>query len=177
VLAWSLATSLTTSLTACGEDEPELEPWIELGQGALEFQALAAGDSLELVCGQQGLLMFPIAICGGGFRLPADATDITDPDAPLLDLYIDIDGFNIGFGGHFSFVSGRPLTFTVRDDGTYEHLFVAALVPDELADASALEGVNAVLRASLEVVDVAEPLVDERVATVRLSSEPGSACR
>ncbi len=151
------------SLAACEPEEDDDDiAWLELGQGEYTWQALAAGDALTLVRGQQGLLMFPLQLRGGGFTLPPDPSDFTHPDAPQLDISIDIEGFNeLGFGGRFTRISGLPISFAPVGEDTYEFVYVPAITPDELYEPCVIDKQPATIYAALDVVDRVEPVLVE----------------
>lgn len=111
-------------------DDPLAEP---------VFRELVPGDTIQIVRGGQGLLMLPLAVRGRGFEVPTDPNAWDDPKMPHIDLWVDIEGFNVGFGGHFARIPDYPIGFVPIDDkGTLEHLYIALLVPDAVADPQAL---------------------------------------
>jgi hypothetical protein len=115
------------------------------------FRALGDGDELTVVRGGQGLLMLPLGVHGRGFEVPSDPTDWDNPRTPKIDLWVDIEGFNVGIGGHFAQIKNYPIGFTpVGGDGTLEHLYITVFVPDMIADPSALFGKTGLLRAELQ---------------------------
>lgn len=118
------------------QDIPDLPdgavPWFEVGWGERGFAPLEAGGELRIVWGAQGSAMFPMPVRGGNFVLPDDPKDYYDEKAPLLDLELDIEGHNDGPGGHFKRIANYPVTFDVGDDGTYEFVYVAVIVPDDI---------------------------------------------
>jgi len=115
------------------------------------FRALADGGEIKVVRGGQGLLMLPLGVHGRGFEVPAEPNDWDNPRTPKINLWIDIEGYNLGFGGHFFQVTNYPIGFVpVGDDGTLEHLYITVFVPDAIADASVLFGKTGLLRAELQ---------------------------
>jgi hypothetical protein len=105
------------------------------------------------VRGGQGLLMLPLGCAAAASRSPADPTDWDNPRTPHIDLWVDIEGFNVGFGGHFARVNDYPIGFVpIDDEGTLEHLYITVFVPDMIADPSALFGKTGLLRAELQAV-------------------------
>jgi hypothetical protein len=122
--------------------------WFEIGWGVEEFNALQPGGDLEVVWGSQGAAMFPLPLRGAEFVLPDPPSDYQSPLAPKLDLHIDVEGHNDGIGGHFMYLANYPITFEIMPDGSYEFLFVAAVLPDEV-DPATLEGLPAHLYARL----------------------------
>jgi len=114
------------------------------------FRELVDGDTLQIVRGGQGLLMLPLGVRGSGFEVPVDPNDWENPRMPRIDLWMDIEGFNLGFGGHFARVPNYTIGFVPVDEmGTLEHLYIAVLVPDAIDDASALTGQPGLIRAEL----------------------------
>jgi hypothetical protein len=126
----------------------EVVGWFELGQGDVEFTPLADGDTLQVVWGGQGAAMFPLPLRGGEFALPDPPDDYLSSFAPLFDIDIDIEGYNDGPGGHFKHLADYPITFEILPDGTYEYIYVALPLPDEI-DPDALEGLPAHCKARL----------------------------
>ena len=133
--------------------EPNPDAWISMGQGESGWNEVQEGDPLLMVLGGQGLLMFPMPIRGEGFTIPDDPSDWTHPDIPTLDIHLDIEGFNIGFGGHFSRIANYPVPFTVLPDGTYEFVYITIFVPDELTDPCDIDGLPGEIHAELDTAD------------------------
>lgn len=122
-------------------DDPMAEP---------TFRALADGDEIKVVRGGQGLLMLPLGVHGTGFEVAADPKDWEDPRTPHINLWVDIEGFNIGFGGHFARIPDYPIGFVAIDDaGTLEHLYIVVFVPDQIEDPAVLFGKHGTIRAEL----------------------------
>jgi hypothetical protein len=155
-----------------GHESSGSDAWMAMGQGETSYTALAEGDELLMVLGGQGLLMFPMPIRAQGFRLPADPSDWTDPDIPLLDIHLDIEGFDIGFGGHFSRIANYPVPFEILADGTYEFIYITIFVPDELSDPCAIDGLPGEIHAELDTAD-GETLEWDRTVTIAV---PESLC-
>ena len=158
-----------------GEDEgndetPSGDGWFLMGQGESGWNEVDEGDELLMVLGGQGLLMFPMPIRGQGFTLPDDPSDWTDPDIPILDIHLDIEGFNIGFGGHFSRIANYPVPFTILDDGTFEFVYITIFVPDELTDPCAIDGLPGDIHAELETAD-GETLTWDRSVVIAVPPE------
>lgn len=115
------------------------------------YKELAEGGTLQIVRGGQGLLMLPLGVHGRGFEVPADPLDWNDPRTPKIDLWVDIEGYNVGAGGHFARVAGYPIGFTPIDmEGNLEHLYITVFVPDAVADATVLFGKTGLIRAELQ---------------------------
>jgi len=114
------------------------------------FRELTDGDTIQIVRGGQGLLMLPLGVRGRGFEVPADPNDWDNPRMPRIDLWMDIEGFNLGFGGHFARVPNYTIGFVPIDEmGGLEHLYIAVLVPDAVEDPSGLVNQPGLLRAEL----------------------------
>ena len=98
--------------------------------------------------------MMPLGVHGRGFEVAADPNDWDDPRTPKIDLWIDIDGFNVGPAGYFAKVVNYPIGFVpVGADGTLEHMYITMFVPDALTDASALFGKTGLIRAELHAYE------------------------
>lgn len=151
------------------------DAYFSLGQGEFGWSEVNDGDRLEMVLGGQGLLMFPMPMRAGGFTLPPDPKDYTHPDVPILDMHVDIEGFNIGFGGHFSRIANYPIPFEILDDGTYEFIYVTIFIPDELANPCDIDELPAELHAELETAD-GDLLTWDRTVTVNVPPELGTGC-
>ncbi len=151
-------------LTSCDEEDtlpkklPAGDPWYELGQGETEFNELGGDEELVMVLGGQGLLMFPMPLRGGGFTIPDDPTNFTDPKTPILHLTMDIEGHNTGFGGHFFRLNNYPIPVEVQPDGSYLFYYVTIFIPDELEDICAIHGLTAQIRSTLVTDGETEPL-------------------
>ncbi|HET6583498.1 MAG TPA: hypothetical protein VFG69_08620 [Nannocystaceae bacterium] len=178
--AWVVGAGVFVALaTGCpraptgDQDDAESEgdaAWFELGWGVTEFNALAPGDELGVVWGTQGAAMFPLPVRGGEFVLPDPPDDFESPLAPKLDLHVDIEGHDDGIGGHFLYLANYPITFEIQPDGSYEFLFVAAVLPDGL-DPLTLEGLPVHLWAQLQPYE-AEPMEIELDLVVKNGEAP-----
>ncbi|HLT38889.1 MAG TPA: hypothetical protein VK034_21525 [Enhygromyxa sp.] len=153
-----------------GDGDPNPDAWFLMGQGELGWTEVEDGDSLLMVLGGQGLLMFPMPIRGHGFTLPENPKDYTHPDIPLLDIHLDIEGFNIGFGGHFSRIANYPIPFSILADGTYEFVYITIFVPDELQDPCAIDGLPGELYAELDTAD-GDTLTWERSVVIEVPAD------
>ena len=118
------------------------------------YRELVNGAPLQIVRGGQGLLMLPLGVHGRGFEVPADPNDWDDPRTPTIDLWVDIEGFNVGLGGHFARITGYTIGFVPIDkEGTLEHLYITVFVPDAVTDPSVLFGKTGVIRAELQTFE------------------------
>jgi hypothetical protein len=144
--------------------------WFQVGWGIDSFAPIEDGDEFTIVWGTQGAAMFPMPVRGGEFVLPDDPGDYTDPKAPLMDLELDIEGHNDGFGGHFKRIANYPLVFEVLDDGSYEFLYVAIILPDD-KDPMELEGLPAHLHVALRPFE-ADPIEIDLDLVVALEPPP-----
>lgn len=144
--------------------------WFEVGWGVDSFAPLSDGDDFTIVWGTQGAAMFPMPVRGGDFVLPDDPGDYNDPKAPLMDLELDIEGHNDGFGGHFKRIANYPLVFEVQEDGSYEFLYVAIILPDD-KDPMELDGLPAHLHVTLRPYE-ADPIELDLDLVVALEPPP-----
>jgi hypothetical protein len=161
-MTWRFFASLLALTTlACDKQPPNDEgpeppdgAWFLMGQGETsDWNEVEEGEQLLMVLGGQGLLMFPMPIRGKGFTLPDDPEDWTDPDIPVLDIHLDIEGFNFGFGDHFARIANYPIPFQVLPDGTYEFVYVTIFVPDELQNPCDIDGLPGEFYAELDTAD------------------------
>ncbi len=150
-----LVAGLALSLAACDED-PSAEDgdssdssdsggeigWFEVGWGEGDYTAVVDGGDFPVIRGGQGSEMFPMPLQGAEFYLPDDPTSWMHPEAPLVDLEMDVPGYNDGPGGHFKRIANYALDWSVLDDGTYESAFLPILVPDGI-DTDELDGLSA----------------------------------
>jgi len=115
------------------------------------FRALADGGTLKVVRGGQGLLMLPLGVRGRGFEVPADPNDWDNPRTPRIDLWVDIEGFNVLASGHFARIVNYPIGFVpVTGDGGLEHMYITVFVPDAITDPTVLFGKTGLIRAELQ---------------------------
>ncbi|MEM7152077.1 MAG: hypothetical protein AAF799_04505 [Myxococcota bacterium] len=153
------------------ESEGEVVGWLEIGWGEGQYVPLSDGDDFPLVRGGQGAEMFPIPLRGAEFYLPGNPTTWMDADGPLIDVEMDIEGFNDGVGGHFKRIANYQLDWVVLEDGTYESSFVPFLMPDGV-DSADINGLpahltvrvrplnQATLEAELDVVVFVDEAID-----------------
>jgi hypothetical protein len=164
----SMSGSVTESDGSTGDEE--VIGWVDVGFGETTFAPIEDGGEMHIVWGSQGAAMFPMPIRGAEFTLPDDPADFTDERAPMMDLTVDIDGFNDGVGGHFKRIANYPVAFSVLGDGTYEFIYVRVIVPDTI-DPMDLDGRPAHLWVQVDPYDSA-PLVVEYDLTVRVDPPP-----
>jgi hypothetical protein len=161
----------TTSADPTGDTQSG-DGWFDVGWGDTSFAPLSEGDDFKIVWGGQGAAMFPMPIRGGGFILPDDPKNYLDERAPILDLHVDIEGHNDGFGGHFKRIANYPVTFDILGDGSYEFIYVAIILPDDV-DPTELEGLPAHLWVQLSPYEH-PPIVHELDLTVTVDEDaPG----
>jgi hypothetical protein len=144
-------TSTTTDATVTTGAE---EGWIEIGWGLDVFTPFEEGGPFPIYRGTQGLYMFTMPIRGGGFPLPPDPSDFTHPDIPMLDVWLDIEGYEVTPDGHFIEYTDYPVPFDIdlSAGGTYEYVSVWMVI-SETTDPAALEGLPAQLHAELSCAD------------------------
>lgn len=139
------------SAATCEPPAEQSDAVFEIGQAIFDpedpfaepsWAPLADGDTIEMVRGGQGLLMFAVGLRGANFVIAEDPTDFADPMMPQVDMWMDIDGYNIGYAGHFARIYNYPIPFRPLDgaDGIVEFLYVAVIVPDEISEPIVLDG-------------------------------------
>ncbi|MEM9456009.1 MAG: hypothetical protein AAGF11_17645 [Myxococcota bacterium] len=104
--------------------------WFEIGWGDGTYVPLGPGDAFPVVLGGQGLEMFPMPLRGGEFFLPANPTSWMDETGPLVDIEMDVEGFNDGPFGHFKRIANHTLDWEIREDGSYQSEYLPIIVPD-----------------------------------------------
>lgn len=144
--------------------------WFQVGWGQGEFVPLADGDPFPIVLGGQGAQMFPMPLQGGEWFLPENPTSWMDETGPLVDMDMDIEGWNDGPGGHFKHIANYTLDWIILPDGTYQSSFLPILVPDGIAPED-LEGLPAHLWVRLRPHE--QPALElELDVVVTVSDEP-----
>lgn len=131
------ATSSDSATSVADTEEPI--GWFEIGWGDGTYVPIGQGDPFPIVLGGQGLEMFPMPLRGGEFFLPGNPTSWMDETGPLVDMEMDVDGFNDGPGGHFKRIANHTLSWVVREDGTYESEYLPIILPDGI-DSEQLRG-------------------------------------
>lgn len=136
--------SPTTAATA---ESGEPEPWLEVGWGLSEFNAF--DGVLPVIVGPQGLSMFSLPLRGQGFHNPASPA-FDDPDVPVLQAWVDVDGHMESPGGHLSEVVDYPALFypTFDDPEVLEGVAVWLVIPDGV-DPMTLVGLPAHVHAEM----------------------------
>lgn len=144
-------------------DTGEPTAWIEAGWGLTEWNAF--DGVLPLVVGPQGLAMFSVPLRGRGFRNPT-LPDYDDPELPIVQAWVDVEGHAESPGGHLAEVVDQPGLFypSFEEPGLLEATAVWLLIPDAV-DPSTLVGTEAHLHVELLDVDGLE-LVDDRVLAI-----------
>ncbi len=160
------ATSATSPPTSPATDTtPEdLPGWLEMGWGLSEFNAFSNRE-VPIILGPQGLDMFSIALRGGEFLVPDDPSDFDHPDIPVMDMWIDVEGFN-GDDDHFILYSDHPIPFAPsgRSDAEVEFVAVWLVLPGEVLGGD-LYGLSAHLHVELRCGD-GEVVTDDRELTI-----------
>ncbi|MCA9655936.1 MAG: hypothetical protein H6712_21440 [Myxococcales bacterium] len=131
-----------------GTDSDGAIGWFELGWGVGQFTPVADGDALPIVRGGQGAEMIPLPLQGGEWFLPDTIVSWMDETGPMVDLVIDIEGYNDGVGGHFKRLANYTLDWIVLEDGTYQSSYIPVIIPDGI-DSAELEGLPAHIEVSL----------------------------
>lgn len=158
-----------TCVQTCADGVAGCDPSTGLGDAVLEvgqaifdpidpfatptWGRLEDGDTLPVVLGGQGLMMFAIGLRGANFEIAADPFDFDDPKMPKLDSYIDIDGYNLDTADHFKWLPNYPIPFEplAAIPGVNEFLYVAMIIPDEIPDPSVLDGLPGHLHMELQI--------------------------
>lgn len=169
--ASSPSSSADTETTAGDTEAPV--GWFQVGWGQGEFVPIADGDDFPIVLGGQGAQMFPMPLRGAEFFLPGNPTSWMDETGPFVDFQMDIEGYNVGTGGHFKYIANYTLDWIVLPDGTYQSSFLPIIVPDGI-DAEELAGLPAHVWVRLRPHE--QPALElelDVVVTVDASSRPG----
>jgi hypothetical protein len=104
------------------------------------YRSVKQGDTLTIVRGGQGLLMLPLGLRGRNFTITEDPNDWDNPKMPKVNLWVDIEDHNVGFGGHFARINNYAVGFVDKGDGLLEHMYIAVIVPDAIPDPTTLTG-------------------------------------
>lgn len=144
---------------ACSVEGLEVMAQFSMGEAVFDpedpladpvYREIVDGGVVKIVRGGQGLLMLPFAVRGKGFEVPADPLAWDDPKMPTIDMWVDIEGHNVGFGGHFARLNEYPIGFVpIDEEGTLEHLYIAIIVPDAIEDPKTLTNKPGVVHAEL----------------------------
>lgn len=136
-------------LMSCDESKIVTDIEFEIGEAVFDpvdqlldpvYRPLGTNDHLTIVRGGQGLLMLPLGLHGRNFEITADPNDWDNPRIPKVDVVVDIEGFNVGAGGHFARLNEYAVGFVETKPGELEHMYIAVLVPDAIADPTMLTG-------------------------------------
>ncbi len=157
------------------DDQGPDEAWLELGQGALDWQPLDDTHPFQLWLGGQGTYMFPLQLRVGNIVVPNDPLDWEDPWAPELELEWDVPEHNVGLGGYFYRIANYPLPLKPHGDG-YEWSYVALILPDPYyGDPAAIDGVPGTLTVHVTAADGESVTVSvpTTLNTSEIEYEPG----
>ncbi len=103
------------------------------------------GTPLAAECGGQGSLMIPIYPHFGGFT--------PEEDNVGFDVILDVEGFNLGVGGHFFQSVGHQqdvnCAYTEPYYDGYSYAFIPIFPPDAIPDIKAIDGKPGVLHVTL----------------------------
>jgi hypothetical protein len=155
--ATSTSTTTSTSTSSTTDDPTSAEPEPYWCNGytpngdAPSFailndanQPIADGSQLQVVCGGQGLVMLPIYPKASGFEIPGTSLS--------FDVVLDVEGFNIGPGGHFFEAINTGFAVQCVDQDTYYNGYDVDFVPIFPPDAiqiAELDGKPGVLHVTL----------------------------
>ena len=131
------------------------DAWAEPGWGKELFHPISAGDDYPIILGGQGAYMFTLTLHAGGFALPAEGVSPSDPSWPHIDASVDIEGWTgeLDPRGHFSSVEHIPVEFRELEDGSYEYIRLALLLPENLLVFDDILGAPLTLRYRLDCGD------------------------
>ena len=139
-------------------------------------EILADGSELQLDCGGQGLLMFPVFPHFGGF-VPDNGESVS------FDVTLDVEGYNVGPGGHFFSTTNyshevncaHPDYETYGYYNGYSNAFIAVFPPDSIPDIATVHGKPGVLHVTMHAPgqDVA---FDANVIMHAVLDDFGGAC-
>lgn len=134
-------------ISACDAGAIETDVEFEIGEAVFDpvdqlldpvYRTVEQGDTLTIVRGGQGLLMLPIGLRGRNFTITEDPNDWDNPKMPRVNLWVDIEGHNVGFGGHFARLNNYSVGFVDKGGGLLEHMYIAIIVPDAIPDPTTL---------------------------------------
>jgi len=130
-------------------DSGEPAAWLEAGWGLTDFTPYEG--VLPVVVGPQGLAMFSVPLRGQGFYNPPDP-GFDNPEIPILQAWVDVEGHAESPGGHLAEVVDYPALFypSFDEPEVLEGVAVWLVIPDEV-DTTALMGEPAHLH--VEMVD------------------------
>ncbi len=145
-------------------------PFLEVGWGTNEFNAY--DGTLPVLVGPQGLNMFSVPLRGQGFYNPPDPS-FDNPDMPMFQAWVDIEGFNDSPNGHFNEVIDYPALFYPMLDGggVLEGPAVWLVLPDSV-DPEAITGLAAHLHAELVDADGLQLTDDHDLIVGEISPKP-----
>lgn len=131
-------------ISACDASAIETDVEFEIGEAVFDpvdqlldpvYRPLTQGGTVTIVRGGQGLLMLPLGLRGRNFTITEDPNDWDNPKMPKVNLWVDIDGHNVGFGDHFARLNNYAVGFVEKDaTGLLEHMYIAIIVPDAIDD-------------------------------------------
>jgi hypothetical protein len=157
--------------------------WIELHDGCdLSQWDSIAGESITVLAGGQGLLMFALPIRVGEVEIDTSITEWDDPNIPKLNFSMFVDGHDYRPDGSMIYFANYPLRFTEVGDGVYEWVFLPVFVPDEVAPPDLIDGLSAHIELSLRMpkrgIDGGAPLTAEIDTTIVVNDpiDPDDLC-
>jgi len=171
-MATTMATTTTTSTTSAGTTAAttsdlhichfgttggSTEPWLELAHHGIPVED---GITLDLECGLQGLFMLELVPTFGGFE--PDDLDV------LMDVKVDVDGFNLNPDGHFfNFEEFHFYIGCDVFDGAVGYI-LPVLLPDTLDDVTELHGAMGQLSVTLYPDGGGDPVTVESSFTINI---------
>lgn len=160
----------TDTMPAETDTEPG-QAWLEVGFGTTEFNAFEG--LLPVVVGPQGLYMFSMPLRGQGFYNPPDPS-FDNPDMPILQAWVEIDGYELTDQGRFNEVVDYPALFypSQSEPGVLEGPAVWLVLPDGV-DPEQIVGLDARLHAELVDVDGLVLVDDHELVIDEIPPAPG----
>ena len=148
------------ALAACDASGIVSDATFEIGEAVFDpddpflpptYRKLEADGAMTVVRGGQGLLMLPFALRGRDFVITEDPNDWDHPKMPRVNLTVDIDDHNVLSSGHFANLNNYSVGFVPLNDGegTLEHMYIAIIVPDAIADPQTLTGQHGTIHVEL----------------------------
>ncbi|MEM7156294.1 MAG: hypothetical protein AAF799_25800 [Myxococcota bacterium] len=128
----------------CGVEDSET-PFFVLRHGGSDLPP--ADATLRLVCGGQGSFMIDFRVDVGGVNPAGEEVN--------FGLTLDVEGFNVGPGGHFFDNPAYPVYVGCEenDGGLSVNNRIIVFPPDEIADLTVLDGATMTLNARMTADD------------------------
>lgn len=151
-------------------DSPGPAAWLQVGWGIDDFNEFSG--TLPVEFGAQGLFMFSLVPRGQGFHVPPDP-GFGNPDMPIIQAWVDVEGYSETPAGHFNEVSDYPALFYpgIGADALLEGSAIWLTLPDGV-DPIDIHGLDALVHVELLDRD-GVMLVDEHALVIDAPPPPG----